>query len=102
MVAIDLQVLLEDEGAVVSVGPRCHLGEDFDCLIVDSAATNQPITTDLVASGIPLVGYTGDTQAVSRKYPDAIVVKKPAMAAELLAAVRGALRSERVHALCVG
>ena len=98
LVAIDLQVLLEEEGAVVSVGPRCHLEGGFDCLIVDSAATNQPIATDFAVSGIPLVGYTGDTEAVSRRYPDAVVVRKPALPAELLAAVRGALCSDPVHA----
>ena len=100
LIAFDLQVLLENEGAVVSVGPRCHPGENFDCLVVDSAASNQPLASCLAASGVPLVGYTGDTEAVSREYPDAVVIKKPALPAELLAAVRGAIRSEPVHGLC--
>ena len=43
------------------------------------------------------MGYSGNTEAMSAKYPDAVIIKKPALPAELLAAGRGALGSEPVN-----
>lgn len=100
LVAFDLQALFEESGALVTVGSRCDPEGTFDCLVIDSSAAVQPTTTRLAAKGVPLVAYSGNAEAVRDRFPDAIVVKKPALAAELLAGVRRALRSEKVRALC--
>ena len=101
LIAIDLQAVLESEGAVVTIGlPHSDTGETFDCFLIDSKSADHPVTTRLNAEGVPLVVYTGHREAVRDRFPEAVIVGKPAPDQAVTAGVERALHAQRVHAHC--
>jgi hypothetical protein len=88
LVALDLQVMLEKRGAVVSIEePGSNGVGTFDAVIVDSTWASQPVAGRLFASGVHLIGYTGDVAAVEKIFPGCVVVSKPSPEDLLMMAV---------------
>lgn len=89
LIALDLQMSLEDEGARV-VGPYATVEscldavekQSFDFAILDVNLRGKnvfPVAEKLMRRGIPFVFHTGhgDRIELSRKFPEATVYRKP-------------------------
>ena len=93
MVAIDLQSVLEDEGATVVMSARALEAGNADCLLVDNHGTTDPLVAQIHARGVPLIVYTGNPDGLSKAFPTAIIVNKPAPPGAVRDAVHRALVS---------
>ncbi|TCD16576.1 response regulator [Oricola cellulosilytica] len=89
LIALDLQMTLEDEGATV-VGPYSTVEscldavekQSFDFAILDVNLRGRnvfPVAEKLIRRGIPFVFHTGhgDRIELLKKFPDAKVYRKP-------------------------
>ena len=99
IVALDLAMTVEDEGAYVE-GPICRLEQALerdglnrlDAAIVDVDIAGRevfPLTDRLKASGVPIVFHTARTDLafLQARYPRAQIVRKPSAANEVAAAL---------------
>ncbi len=88
LVALDVQTMLEKRGAIVTIEEPVADGVGkFDALIVDATWASQPVAARLFASGVHLIGYTGDVGAVEKIFPGCVVINKPSPEATLMMAV---------------
>ena len=99
IVALDLAMTVEDEGAFVE-GPICRLEQAMECgglnrldaAIVDVDIAGRevfPLADRLKASGVPIVFHTGraDLTRLRTRYPRAQILRKPSAAKEVAAAL---------------
>ena len=99
IVALDLAMTVEDEGARVE-GPICRLEQAMerdglsrlDAAIVDVDIAGRevfPLADRLTASGVPVVFHTAraDLASLQARYPRAQIVRKPSAANEVAAAL---------------
>ena len=91
LIALDLQEVLEKEGAVVTIGSQYDQNDDFDCILIDNNAA-QRNADQLTSAGIPLVVYTGDVVIARRLFPNAVIIGKPALDKALITAVVTAIK----------
>ena len=106
LIALDLQVTLEDEGArTVVVGTvdealaqvRAPAGSAFDAAVLDVRLGREevfPVADVLARQGVPIVFHSGHARAsdLAETYPRASVLSKPAPPERLVAAlVSGAM-----------
>ena len=76
MVAYAIQRLLENEGAMVHVGP-CSGTMVFDAMIVDWGWARRPLVKTLSQAGMPIIAYTSDPAAILKRLPGCRVIAKP-------------------------
>ena len=99
LIALDLSLALEDEGAVVAgpfatvdtALPCCDRSVDAAVLDVDLCGIQSfPIADRLRQAGIPFVFHTGraDLGVLRQRYGDAVpIIEKPSMGADIIAAI---------------
>ena len=110
LIALDLQLSLEDEGADVVLADGVATG--FAALARCRAAAKLPnvalldvrlgdgevfpVADELVSAGVPIVFHSGHAQGadLARGYPDAAVLSKPAPIDALLSALVARFGSE--------
>jgi hypothetical protein len=93
LVALDVQALLEKHGAITAIEEPLDAQPRFDAVIVDADWAGHRITARLFAAGTEVIGYTGDRQRVTRIFPSALIINKPATQAEMLPAIEKYLDS---------
>lgn len=92
LIAIDVQNMLEQEGATVTAGDFGLNGDgNFDCVVTDHESAQKSLVGRLHAAGIPLVAYTGNREAIEKLFPHAFIVNKPSSPGLLTAAVAHAI-----------
>ncbi len=105
LVALDLQAMLEDDGAAV-IGPFGGLaaalgavsGQAIDAAILDVDLGEEdvlPLADRLVERGVPFVFHTGHAEIgrLRARYDGAPVVLKPAPPGEVIRRLAGAIAS---------
>lgn len=99
LIAMDIEMTLRDAGFDVSVVGSCEEALEWlevcrpDVVIVDIVLRDGPghkVVDQLITDGIPFVVHSGDLPAVHEGTPFAAGswINKPAIAADLVAAVR--------------
>jgi hypothetical protein len=76
MVAYAIQRLLENEGAIVHVGP-CTGTMVFDAVVVDWGWSRRPLVKTLSEAAMPIIAYTSDPAAILKRLPGCRVIPKP-------------------------
>ena len=87
LVALDVQALLEKHGVITAIEEPLDERPSFDAVIVDADWAAHRLTARLFAAGTEVIGYTGDWQKITRIFPSALVINKPASQAEMLPAI---------------
>ncbi len=93
-IALELQMLLEDEGARVRIEPDLDGGlraaeNGLDVAVLDVRLRGRevfPVADRLAERGKPFVFHSGhaDTKTLERQYDGAVALSKPARPAELI------------------
>lgn len=109
LIALELQSLLADEGALV-VGPGRDLDESLrlarsngvSAALLDvrlGGETVAPIAEALSERGVPFAFYTGQTETdeVRACWPGAPVLAKPAPSRQVVAVIRALCASRHAH-----
>lgn len=95
MVAHSIRDVLEQEGAIVAVGPY-DASPYFDAMIVDGECSRRPVVKSLVDAGVRLIGYTREAGSLHKRFPGTPVISKPAADAHFVSAV-DLLLNTRMH-----
>lgn len=103
LVALDLALIVEDEGGQVE-GPLLRVEDAFSYDLIDSldAAILDidlcgrevfPVAERLVSANVPIVFHTAraDVDQMLREYPASRILRKPSAAPEIVAALEGSI-----------
>lgn len=95
LVSIDLQQLLEEEGALVIIRSDHADASKADLLLVDHDGAADKVASHVHANGTPMVIYTGNRDGLADQFPKAVIVNKPTPTADLLKAISRSLGTRR-------
>jgi hypothetical protein len=95
LVSIDLQQMLEEEGARVIITSDHADASRADLLLVDHDGAGNKVASHVHANGTPMVIYSGSVDGLTQQFPQAVIVNKPAPIASLLKAIDQAFRRRR-------
>jgi hypothetical protein len=91
LVSIDLQQMLEEEGARVVIRSDHADATKADLLVVDHDGAADKVASRVHANGTPMVIYTGMVDGLAKQFPKAVIVSKPTPTANLLRSIEKAL-----------
>lgn len=91
LVSIDLQQMLEEQGATVIIKSDHADASRADLLLVDHDGARDDVASRVHTKGTPMVIYSGLIDGLAEQFPKAIVVSKPTPTATLFKAIDKAL-----------